>query len=94
MYVPEPRRRYGYYVLPFLLGDGLVARVDLRADRRRRTLVVAGAYAEPGIDRRKVAPALRSEVAAVAAWLALEEIEIGVRGDLAPDLTDPASAAS
>lgn len=86
MYVPETKRRYGYYVLPFLLGDELVGRVDLKADRRRRALVVAGAYAEPGVGGREVVSALRSELDDVAAWLGLEQVEIGGRGDLARSL--------
>jgi uncharacterized protein YcaQ len=86
IYVPEAKRRFGYYVLPFLLGDALVARVDLKADRPRSTLVVAGAYAEPGTDAEKVAPALRRELQRMAGWLMLDHLEIGERGDLAARL--------
>ena len=58
IYIPEPKRVHGYYVLPFLLGDTLAARVDLKADRKAGTLVVQSAFAEPGSTPKEVAGAL------------------------------------
>jgi uncharacterized protein YcaQ len=82
IYVPEPKRQYGYYVMPFLLGDDLVARVDLKADRQRGRLRVPGAFGEPGIDRPAVARALAAELQSMAGWLGLGEVAVGSRGDL------------
>jgi hypothetical protein len=88
IYVPRPQRIYGYYVLPFLLGDQLVGRVDLKADRATGRLLVQGAYTEPGVDRERAAVALVDEVGAMAGWLGLDAgIHVENRGDLAPALT-------
>jgi uncharacterized protein YcaQ len=83
IYTPASQRRYGYYVLPFLLGDQLVARVDLKADRTNGTLLVPGAFAEKGVDPKIAAPALAEELREMADWLNLDSIRVGTRGDLA-----------
>ncbi|HLJ49155.1 MAG TPA: crosslink repair DNA glycosylase YcaQ family protein [Bryobacteraceae bacterium] len=82
MYTPPPKRVYGYYVCPFLLGQNLVARCDLKADRANKILMVQSAFLEPKQDPRRVVPELASELRRMQEWLQLDRIEAGERGDL------------
>jgi uncharacterized protein YcaQ len=91
IYVPEPKREYGYYVFPFLLDGELVARVDVKADRRAGVLRVPGAFAEPGMDVTRVAAELAAELREMADWLELDGVVVGERGDLASLLASAAS---
>jgi uncharacterized protein YcaQ len=84
LYLPPSKRVFGYYVFPFLLGDTLVARCDVKADRARGVLMVQSAHLEPGQKERRVAAALADELMRV--WLGLDRIEVGRRGDLSPAL--------
>ena len=72
LYTPKAKRVHGYYVLPFLLGDRLVARVDVKGNRQARVLRVLGAFAEPGADPGAVAPELAVELRLLAGWLELD----------------------
>lgn len=91
IYTPAEKRRYGYYVLPFLLGDSIVGRVDLRADRPAGVLRVHAAYAEPGAPPQTAAE-LFEELKQMQGWLGLERIAVTAAGDLGRPLADIAAS--
>ncbi|WP_395307043.1 crosslink repair DNA glycosylase YcaQ family protein [Mycobacterium sp. AMU20-3851] len=82
IYTPAEKRRFGYYVWPFLLDGELVGRVDLKADRGSGALQVVGAFTEDGRNPTQVAAAMAGELRSMAGWLGLDDVAVGERGDL------------
>jgi len=88
IYVPANKRKWGYYVLPFLLDERIVARVDLKADRKNRQLLVLACHKEPDIDEERAVSELASELHALASWLDLDRVKVSRRGPFARQLAD------
>lgn len=86
IYFPEPQRRFGYYVLPLLVGDQLVGRFDLKADRRVGVLRVVSSHVEPGADPSLATAAAAGELRSMAEWLALGGVAAAPVGSLAQPL--------
>lgn len=87
IYTPAHRRQYGYYVFPLLVGDKIVGRFDLKADRKAGLLRVQAAWAEPGTDSGLAAHAASEELARMTTWLDLDGIVVAPRGNLADALS-------
>lgn len=92
IYTPAHRRRFGYYSLPVLIGDDLVGRVDLKADRASSTLMVQSAWWEHGRPM-DAAARLADELRTAARWQGLESISVSHWGDATDDLADVLSVA-
>jgi hypothetical protein len=88
IFVPAAKRKWGSYVLPFLMGERLAARVDVKSDRSTNRLVVPGAYLEAWADADAVAPALARELLVLAAWLGLDSVRAGRRGGFSGPLRE------
>ncbi|NNE09175.1 MAG: winged helix-turn-helix domain-containing protein [Gemmatimonadetes bacterium] len=82
IYVPKPKRVHGYYVLPFLMDGELVARVDLKADRKASKLLVQSAFLEEGRPAEKTAARLADDLVDLAHWLGLQDVVVGRKGNL------------
>ena len=86
IYVPAAKRVYGYYVLPVLDGEQLVARLDVKTDRAGGALRVLGAFAEPQVDHGPLAERLGPHLVELARFVGVDEVRYGSRGDLAAAL--------
>lgn len=93
IYVPEKKRKWGYYVLPFVLGEEIAARVDVKTDRKAGVLRIPAAHLEPGHDASYVSKKLAAELRDLATFVGVDQIEVGRRGDLATDLRRAVKAA-
>lgn len=87
IYVPEPKRQYGYYVFPYLWDETVGARVDLKHDRAAGVLRVQSAHAEDDVERGALCESLAADLRTMAGWLGADDVVVADRGDLTPDLT-------
>lgn len=86
IYVPANKRKWGYYVLPYLLDDRIVARVDLKADRKNKQLLVLATHKEEDIDEDRSVEHLAKELNALASWLNLDRVKVSRHGPFARKL--------
>lgn len=86
IYVPEAKRKWGYYVLPVLVDGQLVGRVDVKTDRTERVLRIKAAHLEPGRDKSEVATQVASAVSDLRTLVGVDGIHVGRKGNLASAL--------
>jgi uncharacterized protein YcaQ len=77
IYTPKEKRKFGYYVLPFMMDGQMVGRVDLKADRASSKLLAHSVHIEKGVKRSAINDVLSAELDAMANWLGLEQVQIG-----------------
>lgn len=87
IYTPAAQREHGYYVYPFLLGERIAARVDLKADRKAGRLLVQAAHLEPGAAEDEVLGPLARELRTAAGWQGLNEVAVMKKGGLSAALS-------
>jgi uncharacterized protein YcaQ len=88
IYTPEPKREYGYYVLPFLLGEDLVGRVDLKADRKAGVMRVQSAHRDSALPDEDIVEPLAETLREMADWLGLDDVSATGKGELGKPLAD------
>ncbi len=86
IYLPAAKRQWGYYVLPFRVADEIVARVDVKADRKARKLLVLATHEEERIPRATCADELARELQALSDWLELDEVRVTRHNDISRKL--------
>ena len=74
IYTPKEKRKFGYYVLPFMMNGQMVGRVDLKADRANSKLLVHSVHTEKGVKRSNISDALDTELRTMALWLELDKV--------------------
>ena len=79
IYTPKEKRKFGYYVMPFMLNGEMVGRVDMKADRASGVLLAQSVHTEKGVKRSSINEALTAELEAMATWLGLDRVQIGRR---------------
>ena len=77
IYTPKEKRKFGYYVLPFMMNGEMVGRVDLKADRANGALLTHSVHTEKGVKRSSINDALNAELHTMATWLQLDQVQIG-----------------
>ena len=75
IYTPKEKRKFGYYVLPFMMNGQMVGRVDLKADRANSKLLVHSVHTEKRVKRSSINDALNAELGLLANWLDLEHVK-------------------
>ena len=94
IYVPADKRRWGYYVLPFRVGDQIVARVDLKADRHKSRLLVLAVHEEAHTEQSACIEALARELANLQRWLQLDAIRVTRHNSISRRLADASKSAA